>query len=240
MISYWLWYSTVLEVCSIRCFDIEVLDTITGNSCVTVIVWLFVVLEPMTSSHKSLEHLDSLSTHIFVRATQSCLARTSTATSRTRAEKANGQGRLACLGIYDCCFPSHPAFTHPSSSSTPNTPTTVIRQLLHSNPPTTFDLTTSQKHIYRYTRLGDRKTFSFNRTNTPSKFPSKLEFMSIENLKTFDPFAEADEDTGETKQSQNYIHIRIQRTCYHPSTTHPTSTRSYLPQVEAVWKGTPR
>ena len=27
-----------------------------------------------------------------------------------------------------------------------------------------------------------------------------------------DPFAEADEDTGETKQSQNYIHIRIQRT----------------------------
>ncbi|OWP00149.1 hypothetical protein B2J93_8720 [Marssonina coronariae] len=25
------------------------------------------------------------------------------------------------------------------------------------------------------------------------------------------PFAEADEDTGETKQSQNYIHIRIQQ-----------------------------
>ncbi|OJD18674.1 translation initiation factor SUI1 [Emergomyces pasteurianus Ep9510] len=36
-------------------------------------------------------------------------------------------------------------------------------------------------------------------------------FMSIENLKTFDPFAEADEDTGDTKQSQNYIHIRIQQ-----------------------------
>ncbi|KAE8440772.1 Eukaryotic translation initiation factor eIF-1 [Mollisiaceae sp. DMI_Dod_QoI] len=58
---------------------------------------------------------------------------------------------------------------------------------------------------------------------------------SIENLKTFGsaspeglalltqdltltftltpayPFAEADEDTGETKQSQNYIHIRIQQ-----------------------------
>lgn len=28
---------------------------------------------------------------------------------------------------------------------------------------------------------------------------------------TADPFAEADEDTGEAKQSQNYIHIRIQR-----------------------------
>lgn len=31
------------------------------------------------------------------------------------------------------------------------------------------------------------------------------------NLIRLDPFAEADEDTGETKQSQNYIHIRIQR-----------------------------
>ncbi|KAI9674989.1 MAG: Eukaryotic translation initiation factor eIF-1 [Caeruleum heppii] len=39
--------------------------------------------------------------------------------------------------------------------------------------------------------------------------------MSIENLKTVDPFAEADEETGETKQSQNYIHIRIQRECPH-------------------------
>jgi len=34
---------------------------------------------------------------------------------------------------------------------------------------------------------------------------------TIQNLKTFDPFAEADEDTGEAKQSQNYIHIRIQQ-----------------------------
>ncbi|ATY61683.1 translation initiation factor SUI1, putative [Cordyceps militaris CM01] len=36
--------------------------------------------------------------------------------------------------------------------------------------------------------------------------------MSIENLKSYDPFAEADEDTGEVnKQTQNYIHIRIQQ-----------------------------
>jgi translation initiation factor 1 len=36
--------------------------------------------------------------------------------------------------------------------------------------------------------------------------------MSIENLKTFDPFAEADaNDEGATKQTQNYIHIRIQQ-----------------------------
>merc|ERR1712227_1193724 len=50
-------------------------------------------------------------------------------------------------------------------------------------------------------------------TTTPISqgHPRTLEFMSIENLKTFDPFAEADEDTGETKQSQNYIHIRIQQ-----------------------------
>ncbi|EGP82671.1 unnamed protein product [Zymoseptoria tritici ST99CH_1A5] len=33
----------------------------------------------------------------------------------------------------------------------------------------------------------------------------------IENLKSFDPFAEADEGEGEAKQSGNYIHIRIQQ-----------------------------
>lgn len=35
--------------------------------------------------------------------------------------------------------------------------------------------------------------------------------VSLTLLCNTDPFAEADEDTGETKQSQNYIHIRIQR-----------------------------
>lgn len=44
-----------------------------------------------------------------------------------------------------------------------------------------------------------------------------------------DPFAEADEDTGETKQSQNYIHIRIQRmftpwTSLSPTTPAPPAT----------------
>lgn len=34
---------------------------------------------------------------------------------------------------------------------------------------------------------------------------------TIENLKTIDPFAEADEDTGQVQQSQSYIHIRIQQ-----------------------------
>ena len=37
-------------------------------------------------------------------------------------------------------------------------------------------------------------------------------FTQANSLTSTDPFAEADEDTGETKQSQNYIHIRIQRT----------------------------
>ncbi|EON98989.1 putative translation initiation factor protein [Phaeoacremonium minimum UCRPA7] len=35
--------------------------------------------------------------------------------------------------------------------------------------------------------------------------------MSIENLKTYDPFAEADEDTGEKTKAADYIHIRIQQ-----------------------------
>eukprot|EP00009_Paramoeba_aestuarina_P009129 CAMPEP_0201520970 /NCGR_PEP_ID=MMETSP0161_2-20130828/13590_1 /ASSEMBLY_ACC=CAM_ASM_000251 /TAXON_ID=180227 /ORGANISM="Neoparamoeba aestuarina, Strain SoJaBio B1-5/56/2" /LENGTH=112 /DNA_ID=CAMNT_0047919505 /DNA_START=68 /DNA_END=406 /DNA_ORIENTATION=+ len=34
---------------------------------------------------------------------------------------------------------------------------------------------------------------------------------SIENLKSFDPFAEAEEDELGTTKKQNYIHIRIQQ-----------------------------
>ncbi|KAL2172597.1 hypothetical protein VTG60DRAFT_4716 [Thermothelomyces hinnuleus] len=33
----------------------------------------------------------------------------------------------------------------------------------------------------------------------------------IQNLKIRDPFAEADEDSGQTVQTQEYIHIRIQQ-----------------------------
>ena len=35
--------------------------------------------------------------------------------------------------------------------------------------------------------------------------------IAADQVRYTDPFAEADEDTGETRQSQNYIHIRIQR-----------------------------
>ncbi len=43
-----------------------------------------------------------------------------------------------------------------------------------------------------------------------------------------DPFAEADEETGETKQSQNYIHIRIQRTLLSSSHRRPRQTVALL------------
>ncbi|KAK7440736.1 eukaryotic translation initiation factor eIF-1 [Colletotrichum acutatum] len=39
----------------------------------------------------------------------------------------------------------------------------------------------------------------------------QLAYHDADDFRTSDPFAEADEDTGETKQSQNYIHIRIQQ-----------------------------
>jgi len=35
--------------------------------------------------------------------------------------------------------------------------------------------------------------------------------VEIENLKSFDPFAEAEDESGETQQAQKYIHIRIQQ-----------------------------
>jgi len=53
--------------------------------------------------------------------------------------------------------------------------------------------------------------------NDPVKPQSKKNVVdqthsgSIENLKTFDPFAEVGEDIDDVKQSQNYIHIRIQQ-----------------------------
>jgi translation initiation factor 1 len=45
---------------------------------------------------------------------------------------------------------------------------------------------------------------------SPKPNPASLPFTDATSLPA-DPFAEADEDTGETKQAQNYIHIRIQQ-----------------------------
>ena len=49
-----------------------------------------------------------------------------------------------------------------------------------------------------------------------------------------DPFAEADEDTGQIKQSQqDYIHIRIQRTCLPRDTAHATTSLAQLSRLVA-------
>jgi translation initiation factor 1 len=68
------------------------------------------------------------------------------------------------------------------------------------------------------TQLHPLHTFSYMRERmqlSARAFPAFPCFLSLKTLLTFslatDPFAEADEDTGETKQSQNYIHIRIQQ-----------------------------
>lgn len=51
-----------------------------------------------------------------------------------------------------------------------------------------------------------------SRAVVPRSRDGRLQSHPANNL-ALDPFAEADEDTGETKQTQNYIHIRIQRRC---------------------------
>ncbi|KAM3513107.1 hypothetical protein MY11210_003219 [Beauveria gryllotalpidicola] len=76
-----------------------------------------------------------------------------------------------------------------------------------------------QAPFSRILQLSSEAAFESRRSLIPSPttkpisqgYPGTSEFMSIENLKTYDPFAEADEDTGEVKQTQNYIHIRIQQ-----------------------------
>lgn len=67
------------------------------------------------------------------------------------------------------------------------------------------------------------RTLHFPATRRPPALPHPsstrrappVDFMTtdIQNLKSFDPFAEADDAGGEVKSTQqNYIHIRIQRT----------------------------
>ncbi len=53
-----------------------------------------------------------------------------------------------------------------------------------------------------------------------------------------DPFAEADEETGETKQSQNYIHIRIQRTLRSSSHCRPRQTVALACDTPGAYKRT--
>jgi hypothetical protein len=149
----------------------------------------------------------------------------------------------------------------------PDSTTTLIP---NNNLPSTINSTPPPNRQFSGTAATSRALHPTSIPTTPApRDPGTLEFMSIENLKTFgeftpplppttlwsslkrqrqtfralrvslaaescsvcarinsylrsgwlsanipchtDPFAEADEDTGETKQSQNYIHIRIQR-----------------------------
>ncbi|EAA60784.1 hypothetical protein AN4742.2 [Aspergillus nidulans FGSC A4] len=59
--------------------------------------------------------------------------------------------------------------------------------------------------------LGETEEQRKNAT-TPAYMSVGMSLMALAvKCDYHDPFAEADEDTGETKQSQNYIHIRIQQ-----------------------------
>ena len=87
---------------------------------------------------------------------------------------------------------------HPLPINTLDTPLhSTLSLIIHTN--STFTLPKRQ--------LRDRPT-PLSRTNPPVDFMT----TDIQNLKSFDPFAEADDAGGEVKSTQqNYIHIRIQR-----------------------------
>lgn len=53
--------------------------------------------------------------------------------------------------------------------------------------------------------------FAFSLGSVATRRRSQQSCLGTSANSPLDPFAEADEDTGETKQTQNYIHIRIQR-----------------------------
>ncbi|KAK0774313.1 Eukaryotic translation initiation factor eIF-1 [Friedmanniomyces endolithicus] len=93
---------------------------------------------------------------------------------------------------------SDPTAAFPSCTTTTNTPK-------HSTHHRTKTTTHTQYPPYTpppATPYYDPPTFA----DAPT-----IRSASIENLKSFDPFAEADEGEGGDKQSQNYIHIRIQQ-----------------------------
>jgi hypothetical protein len=74
------------------------------------------------------------------------------------------------------------------------------------------NITTTQRTLYSQATSLSTNTVQLHVHEPHLKRAENKSRMSIENLKTFDPFAEADEDTGQVKQNQqDYIHIRIQR-----------------------------
>jgi hypothetical protein len=95
------------------------------------------------------------------------------------------------------------AFTPPLSSPALDIANISLTQRKHHRHPTHTLFSTDQTYY---------PPGSATRSRNHLKRAENKSRMSIENLKTFDPFAEADEDTGQVKQNQqDYIHIRIQR-----------------------------
>lgn len=90
-----------------------------------------------------------------------------------------------------------PSPPFPSPINTLNRSTQLLRPLSHT---TTLHFPT--------TPTNDRPTTLSTHRAPPVDFMT----TDIQNLKSFDPFAEADDAGGEVKSTQqNYIHIRIQR-----------------------------
>ncbi|KAK3954971.1 translation initiation factor SUI1 [Pseudoneurospora amorphoporcata] len=128
-------------------------------------------------------------------------------------------------------------YLFPSTSSLSIFPLSIPRfsinnSSIHSPPASIYHLKVASAGTFLTKQLRDRLPTTSQPTNTSQRdtttvvgrcipahqqnpfprYPANFEFMSIENLKTYDPFAEADEeDSGQTKQTQEYIHIRIQQ-----------------------------
>jgi hypothetical protein len=119
------------------------------------------------------------------------------------------------------------ARTDPLSGAEPGAPSRISHPTLFLSQPSriTTSLTDTTTTRRLYSQPADSHPHPPDTTPPHIHEPLPSSRMSIENLKTFDPFAEADEDTGQVKQSQqDYIHIRIQRT-YSPYTYMPGSLR---------------
>lgn len=90
-----------------------------------------------------------------------------------------------------------------------------LNTLNHPRPPPLSSSLTPAPLLCLYPLLRDFSTLalSIHQQIAPVDFMT----TDIQNLKSFDPFAEVDDAGGEVKSTQqNYIHIRIQRTYLFP------------------------
>ncbi|OHE95881.1 eukaryotic translation initiation factor eIF-1 [Colletotrichum orchidophilum] len=117
----------------------------------------------------------------------------------------------------------------PSKPSVANPPTHVTQTVSQSHPRTDEFMSIENLKSYGTSllhssllHLRQSPPCSFHSLGTLSFWRSEhvaldlltapiFHHQNTDYIRALDPFAEADEDTGETKQSQNYIHIRIQQ-----------------------------